>query len=129
MACILIFFFCSPPPSTYCFQSIYGPVINPVYLGNNEKRSAGGSSGGSAATVAANMVYAALGSDTGGSIRLPAAYCNVLALRPSYGRISRWGLIAYASSLDTVGILAREIDDISIMLGKEVELFVRRPRP
>lgn len=92
-----------------------------MYLEKNEERSVGGSSGGSAAAVAANMAYAALGSDTGGSIRLPAAYCNVIALKPSYGRLSRWGLVAYASSLDTVGIIARDIEDISIIFGKKLE--------
>ncbi|KAG0289250.1 Trimeric GatFAB AmidoTransferase(AdT) complex subunit [Linnemannia gamsii] len=96
-----------------------GPTRNPFeIIGRSEEeikdleaRSAGGSSGGSAAAVASNMCFAALGSDTGGSVRLPASYCGVVGFKPSYGRISRWGLVAYASSLDTVGTLTKTVND------------------
>ncbi|KAK9449930.1 amidase signature domain-containing protein [Limtongia smithiae] len=87
-------------------HSIFGPPLNPLYP---KPHSTGGSSGGSAAAVASGMCYAALGTDTGGSVRLPAAYCGVVGFKPSYGLISRWGVIAFAQSLDTVGVFARDV--------------------
>lgn len=89
-------------------NSWFGPVFNPLYP--DEPHTPGGSSGGSAAAVAADMCHFALGTDTGGSVRYPAAQCSVLGLKPSYGLISRHGVIAYAQSLDTVGILTKDID-------------------
>ncbi|CAI4048932.1 glutamyl-tRNA(Gln) amidotransferase subunit HER2 SKDI_13G4240 [Saccharomyces kudriavzevii IFO 1802] len=90
-------------------HSIRGPVINPLYP-HEEKRIMGGSSSGAAASVACDLVDFALGTDTGGSVRLPACYGSVLGFKPSYGRLSRFGVIAYSQSLDTVGILSKKID-------------------
>lgn len=92
--------------------SAYGACLNPW----DDSRVPGGSSGGSAAAVAANLAPFALGTDTGGSIRQPAAFCGVVGLKPSYGRISRSGVMSYASSLDTVGALCRTVDDAAIIL-------------
>ncbi|KAF5362481.1 hypothetical protein D9756_002206 [Leucocoprinus leucothites] len=94
--------------------SHHGPTINPYEhpSGQTEKRYPGGSSGGSAAAVASGVCQVALGTDTGGSVRLPASYCGVSGLKPSYGLISRWGVISYADSLDCVGVLAKTVHDI-----------------
>ncbi|KAH9039290.1 amidase signature enzyme [Lactarius pseudohatsudake] len=101
-------------------HSVHGPVVNPyqhpasaVEWHVRERRSAGGSSGGSAAAVAAGMCDVALATDTGGSVRLPASYCGVVGLKPSYGLISRWGVVSFADSLDCVGIIGKNVASTS----------------
>ena len=110
-------------------NSAYGPVLNPRAL----DRVPGGSSGGSAAAVAANFAVATLGTDTGGSIRQPAAFCGVVGVLPTYGRVSRYGLIAFASSLDRVGPFARNVKDaatvLQVIAGKDVMDATSSDRP
>ncbi|WFD40887.1 uncharacterized protein MJAP1_003878 [Malassezia japonica] len=105
-------------------HSVYGPVANPAIYEDvrnpdftkHEPRAPGGSSGGAAAAVAGELCRVALGTDTGGSVRLPGSFCGVYGFKPSYGLISRWGVVSYADSLDTVGIFARDVKDVAAVL-------------
>ena len=97
-------------------SSVYGPAVNPWKI-DDRNLTPGGSSGGSAAAVAADLCLGATGTDTGGSIRQPAAFTGTVGIKPTYGRVSRWGIIAYASSLDQAGPMTKDVRDSAIMLG------------
>ncbi|MBL9074748.1 Asp-tRNA(Asn)/Glu-tRNA(Gln) amidotransferase subunit GatA [Tabrizicola sp.] len=98
--------------------SCYGNAVNPWQRkGSNVQLTPGGSSGGSAAAVAADLCLAATGTDTGGSIRQPAAFTGIVGIKPTYGRVSRWGIVAFASSLDQAGPMTKSVRDAAIMLG------------
>ena len=99
--------------------SYFGPPKNPI----NKNRTTGGSSGGSAAAVSGNLVPLSLGTDTGGSIRQPASYTGIVGMKPTYGRVSRFGLIPYASSFDQIGSIARNVYEnallLNVLVGKD----------
>lgn len=97
-------------------RTIFNPTINPWSKKYGKNLTSGGSSGGSAAAVASLAVPASIGSDTGGSVRQPAAFCGIVGIKPTYGRCSRWGMIAFASSLDCPGVFARNVEDTAIVL-------------
>ena len=97
--------------------SAYGPVQNPWTRADGARLVPGGSSGGSVAAVAARMALGATATDTGGSIRQPAAFCGIVGVKPTYGRCSRWGVVAFASSLDQAGPVARTVEDCAVLLG------------
>ena len=97
-------------------NSCFGPVKNPWKGPNGEDLIPGGSSGGSSAAVAGLLCIGAIGSDTGGSVRQPAALCGIVGAKPTYGRCSRWGMIAFSSSLDQAGVLTRSVEDAAVML-------------
>ncbi|PWY64520.1 amidase signature enzyme [Aspergillus heteromorphus CBS 117.55] len=102
---------------SHSINSRFGPVRSLRRNRDGESLSAGGSSGGSAVAVATAQCYAALGTDTGGSVRLPAAYTGTVGFKPSYGLISRWGVVAYANSLDTVGIIGKDVSSVREVFG------------
>lgn len=109
----------------------YGPAIHPsspwLSTGQGPRITCGGSSGGAAASVASGAVAAAIGSDTGGSVRQPASFCGVVGLKPSYGLIPRYGLTSYASSMDTVGVLTTSVLDAAVMLDELSGVDIRDP--